>query len=135
MAHEIETFDLNSPGSRKSRRSLKDAKDILDVDFKYSSSELLKIESYLKLSNSIVVRLIPASELYAYKKTFTWNLASYNDHGFKLQFKFDHPKYISFGGKDTLKITIKNAEQFLQPQNERLKSVPDGYSLTLKLPP
>ena len=109
MAHEIETFDLRSPGSRQSRRSLEDEEGILDLDVNFSSSQLQKIESYLKLSNSIIVSLVPASELYAYKKTFSWSLIGYNNHGFKLQFKFDHPKYISFGGKDTLKITIKNA--------------------------
>lgn len=53
----------------------------------------------------------------------------------KLLVKFDHPKYISYGGKDTLKITIRSASKFLQPQDPKFESVPDGYSLTLKLPP
>ena len=46
-----------------------------------------------------------------------------------------NPKYISVNGIDTLKISFYNTTSFMKPKNEELGSIPDGYTLTIKVPP
>ena len=48
---------------------------------------------------------------------------------------FQNPKYISFGGLDTLKISFAQDSVFFNPlEEERVKIMPDGYTLTKKVP-
>ena len=73
------------------------------------------LETYLKLNESIKFELVPATDYYLEKKAFEWSLARIDENGLDFKVKFDHPEYISFGGIDTLKVMINNAEEFLQP--------------------
>ena len=79
--------------------------------------------------------LIPANELYWEKKGFTWSLTNYNDDVMGLKVNFENPKYISIGGTDTLKVTLSNTKKYLQPENSDLETIPDGFTLSIKLPP
>ena len=49
--------------------------------------------------------------------------------------KFEHPKYISTEGIDTLKISFNNTSEFLTPLSDDLTNIPNGYTLIVKLPP
>ena len=79
--------------------------------------------------------LIPANDLNIEKKKFTWGIKQYSESGFRLQLDFENPKYISFGGTDTIKMTLFNTNEFLAPKNQTLASIPDGYTIVVKLPP
>ena len=80
-------------------------------------TNLALTESYLKLSDAVNMELIPADDNYLDKKEFTWSLSAYDNAGLGFRLKFKHPKYISINGADTLKIYVKNAVQFLNPQS------------------
>ena len=56
------------------------------------------------------MRIVPASDNDLDKKAFTWKLTKMDDNGFDFALKFKHPKYISSGGVDTLKIILFNAD-------------------------
>ena len=93
------------------------------------------IQSYLQLTGSVKIELIPANDLNLDKKKFKWYLKMYSETGLSLQLEFENPSYISFGGTDTLKITFQNTKEYLTPRNETLSSIPDGYTIVIKLPP
>ena len=73
------------------------------------------MQSWLKLSESIKVVLVPANDLYHDKKGFIWSLKSYDDTHMSLKVDFKHPNYISVGGSDTLKITYSNTDKYFKP--------------------
>ena len=79
--------------------------------------------------------IVPATDHDLDKKAFEWSLTKMDDKGFDFSLKFKHPKYISSGGVDTLKIILFNTEQFLKPVNKELGNLPDGYTITVKIPP
>ena len=81
------------------------------------------------------MRIVPASDNDLDKKAFTWKLTKMDDNGFDFALKFKHPKYISSGGVDTLKIILFNADEYLKPFNKELGNLPDGYTITIKIPP
>ena len=51
----------------------------------------------LKLSESIIVELVPGDDNYLEKKTFSWELYSYDETKVGFKFVFDNPEYISVG--------------------------------------
>ena len=71
--------------------------------------------SFLKLSESVMMELIPASDNYLDKKEFTWDVISYDSGGLGFKLNFKHPKYISTNGYDTLKVTFKQAFEYINP--------------------
>jgi len=48
---------------------------------------------------------------------------------------FENPMYISVGDPDTLKVTYRNAIKYLEPQEKGRSTIPDGFTMTIKLPP
>ena len=48
---------------------------------------------------------------------------------------FEHPKYISVPGIDTLKISFFNTSEFLSPLSDDKINIPDGFTLTVEVPP
>ena len=82
------------------------------VDF---SKNLALLEAFMKISESIKAELVPANDIYLDKKGFTWELSSFDEGGLSFSFNFDHPKYISVGGTDTMKMTFNNSNAFMSP--------------------
>ena len=78
---------------------------------------------------------MPATDYYLDEKAFKWSLTRIDENGLDFYVKFDQPEYISFGGIDTLKVMINNAKEFLQPQDQAIKNLIDGYTIVIKLPP
>ena len=78
---------------------------------------------------------MPGNDLYLDKKEYEWKLNLYNDNEISFDVKFKYPKYISVNGLDTLKISFLNAKSFMSPQEDGLESIPDGYTMTIKVPP
>ena len=79
--------------------------------------------------------LIPSNENYKEKKRFSWSLVELSDSELTIQVDFKFPKYISAVRPDTLLVTFFNADKYLKPKSEHLGSIPDGFTLTIKLPP
>ena len=94
-------------------------------------------ESILKITGSIQASIIPSSDTDIDKKEFQWHLLDYHDYGFKLRFEFKHPNHISVGGIDTLHLTFQNTELYAAPKqtSDSISSVPDGYTLVVKIQP
>ena len=93
------------------------------------------LESFLKLSKSVMFELIPADEINVERKTFDWHLVKYDENRISFKVNFHHPKFISVNGLDTLKITFSNAQEYLLPQNDQLLSVEDNFTIAIKIPP
>ena len=87
------------------------------------------------MTNSIKMDLVPANDMHLSEKTFTWRLLRYDEDEIGIKVDFDYPIYISVGGIDTLKIQFYNNEKYLNPQNEELQPLPEGYTVIVKLPP
>ena len=79
--------------------------------------------------------IVPANDNDLDKKAFEWTLTKMDDNGFDFSLKFKYPKFISWGGVDTLKIIFFNADQYLKPLNKELGNLPDGYTISTKIPP
>ena len=54
--------------------------------------ELQVVDSFIKLSKSIIVKLIPADDSYLDKKGFSWDIEIYDDGNLGIKLKFEHPK-------------------------------------------
>lgn len=78
---------------------------------------------------------MPANDLYPDKKGFRWEVGKYDENGINFIITFDNPMYISVDGIDTMKISFFNTEKYLQPSKEGMYSIPDGYTMVIKLPP
>ena len=61
------------------------------------------------------------------KKDFKWKLISYGKNSMTYSFAFEHPKYISVGGVDIMKMSFTNTKDYMAPESESLQSIPDGY--------
>lgn len=59
--------------------------------------------------------LIPSHENFAEMKTFTWSLIDIAEDQLTFKVNFDHPRFISSGGHDTLMISFYNSEGYLEP--------------------
>ena len=81
------------------------------------------------------VKLLSASELYLEQKSFVWKIMSHDENEINLLFEYNCPTCISVDGVDILVIEFFNTNQFIKPQDDSFKSVPDGYSLKVKIPP
>ena len=127
--------DAKKSFSRVERRRLEahidDDGELVVVDQKM----LKELEKFLKLSNSVKFEFVPANDWYQDKKGFKWEVGSYNEAGVGFSIKFDHPKYISVGGTDTMKISFFNTAKYLSPSEEGMMPIPDGFTMTIKLPP
>ena len=78
--------------------------------------------------------LIPGDDTYYDKKQFTWRLSKYDEEGLLLELSFEYPLYISVFAIDTLKIKFRNAEEFFS-SNDAKDSLPDDFTITIKIPP
>ena len=92
-------------------------------------------QSYVKLTGSIQVELIPGNDLYIDKKGYSWEIVRYDEKGIEFKFKFEHPKYISVEDPDTMLVRFYNTADYLMPVDEEKLPVPEGYTMTIKLPP
>ena len=72
------------------------------------NQDLFMLESFMKISGSIKAELVPANDLYLDKKGFSWKLDHYSTWSLSFHFEFEHPKFISVGGIDTMRITFSN---------------------------
>ena len=73
--------------------------------------------------------------MYLDKKGFKWSIMRYDEDGITFQFTFEFPTHISVGEIDTMKIQFFNTDRYLKPQNGDKSSIPDGYTVVIKLPP
>ena len=105
MTSSIDVLKLDETTRRRLNRSLQGTSSS-SGEILFATKELKIIETYIKLTSSIKVTLVPANDMNLDKKEFTWSLKNYDEEGFKLQVDFENPKYISFGGTDTLKMTL-----------------------------
>lgn len=92
-----------------------------------TEEDLLATTSILKLSESLLVELVPGDDNYLDKKTFTWKLYEYDGTKVGFTFDFDHPEYVSVGALDTMKITFFNTDIWLSPFDEQKTAITDGY--------
>ena len=59
-----------------------------------------------------------------------------DESGLGFKFDFENPTYVSMGeGSDKMKITFQNTQFYLIPEDESLSSLPNGYEITIDLPP
>ena len=96
---------------------------------------MFELESFLKLTRSMQITLIPASESYIEKKDLTWTLLEVRDDQLVIQLNFTHPHFISSDGPDSLEVLFNKAGNFFRPESKQLKNIPDGYSLLVEIPP
>lgn len=132
-SNKIKKFDIEALTGRRLKSVDDDSDDKVN---KVSKKQELKIlENYFKLSGTITVTLLPANELYSDKKGFTWELLEFGETKFQVNVVFDHPKYISVGGSDKIKIVVKRGKISMVPQDQNKNPVPDGFTLITVVPP
>ena len=83
MTEKIDVLDFASKSRRRLQRSLKTTESSTG-EISIENKELKIVEAFLKLSSSIQVKLVPGTEVYLDKKTFTWELLNYGGEGMKL---------------------------------------------------
>jgi len=93
------------------------------------------LTTYLKLSGSVKILLIPANELHLEKKHFDWRVTQYDEASITLQFDFENPEYVSVNEIDSLKISFFNTHISLAPLNAGLSNIGEGYTVVVKIPP
>mmetsp|Transcript_32796 Transcript_32796/g.40563 ORF Transcript_32796/g.40563 Transcript_32796/m.40563 type:complete len:174 (+) Transcript_32796:372-893(+) len=98
-------------------------------------TRLEEMEAFLKLTGSIKTLLVPSNENYTDKKKYEWKLTHYDEKGIGFRVEFENPIFVSSDEPDTLFITFFNTDQYLAPQSETLSSIPDGFKLSMKIPP
>ena len=132
----LNQVDADRQISERQKRRLKSTSSSWKAGMSFDSDARLRmVQSYLKLTGSIQMLIVPATDNDLDKKAFTWKLTKMDDNGFDFALKFKHPKFISSGGVDTLKIILFNADQYLKPLNKELGNLPNGYTITVKIPP
>lgn len=104
--------EIGSTSADEARRSVQ---QISEVSYDGNGSKFLTLEmgesgitELLRLSGSIKTELIPSSENYLDKKTYSWEIVAFKETSIEMKFTYDHPEYISFGSPDTMKITYSN---------------------------
>ena len=129
MSSPIQLYDAKTLVKNKRRN--------LDQDGKSKATELTKneelmlVDSYMKLSGSIKVQLIPHTDVDVDKKGFSWKLAKYDEGQIGIAVKWQNPAYVSVGGIDKLKITFNNTKTFIKPKSDDFDVLPDGYNVML----
>ena len=63
------------------------------------------------------MKLIPADDSYLDKKGFSWDIEIYDDGNLGIKLKFEHPKYISSTGVDTLMVSYFKSATFMAPED------------------
>ena len=86
-----------------------------------SQLSMQEIEALMKLRGATKLVLAPANDLYQDKKKFKWELSAYDEGSMSISVVFENPKYISFGGLDTLKIIFAEDPVFFTPQEAAVK--------------
>ena len=71
------------------------------------------ISELLLQSKSIITELVPGTENYLDKKSYTWKVVEYKSNKVRIAFEFLHPEYISVGELDTMKVTFNNTDAWL----------------------
>ena len=88
------------------------------------------------MTNSIKTELVPWAVDHVDNKNFTWTITSISEDKVAFDFIFENPLFISQGEKpDTMSITFLNTPLYLIPQDTNKKSIPNGFKITIKLPP
>ena len=89
----------------------------------------------LKVSQSVKCTLVPGNDNYLDKKGFKWSIYTYEEVKLGLKFTFEFPEYISVGEVDTMKIEFNNTAIYVPTGNADFDTMPQGYTITLKIPP
>ena len=94
------------------------------------------ITQTLKITESINCTLVPGDYSYLDKKDFEWELNRYGEEELGLNFKFDHPEFISTGGKpDTMRVWFNNTDVYLPAASKKWATMPSNFTMTFKIPP
>ena len=104
MSEKINLLRFDSDKRRLKRSSKVEASSTGEITIE--DQELMVIQTYLQLTGSVKMELIPANDMNLEMKKFTWYLKAYSETGLSLQLEFENPSYISFGGTDTMKISF-----------------------------
>ena len=118
--------------SRMLEASTNDSEESVVVETPWQKKVL---EKFLKLLGSVKFEFVPANDWYLDKKGFKWEVGRYNEDGLGFKVTFEHPKFISVGGTDTMKVQFFNSEKYLMPTSDGMNSIPDGYTMVIELPP
>ena len=88
------------------------------------------------MTNSVNIALILDDDSEIENKSFMWTTDQCDAGSFKLIFDFVKPEYISFSGiADKISISFNNTDVWMKPVSQTVSVVPDGWSITLDLPP
>ena len=88
------------------------------------------------MSNSLTVELIPWNTNNLEKKTYNWTISVIDETQMEFQFLFDHPEFISMADSaDVMTITFDNTAFYLAPENPNASVIPNGFSISVNLPP
>ena len=109
MSESIQLFDTKSLMNRLKKRKLQSSSEE-EID-----PEVQVVDSFIRLTQSVIVELIPADDSYLEKKGFSWHIDAYSGNSIGIKLKFDHPKYISSTGIDILKVTYFKTGTFMTP--------------------
>ena len=67
---------------------------------------------------------------------FNWTISTFSEEAISFTFFFENPEYISKDKSvDVMSITFFNTPFYLQPADERLSAIQDGYQIFIELPP
>ena len=94
-----------------------------------------EIETFLKETRSIHMKLIPGKAYELDKMNYHWNLTKFTRDDIELKVEFENPGIISNPVGDTLYVHFNNTGSFLVPQNEKLLSLKEGYKIKVTVPP
>ena len=88
------------------------------------------------MSNSLMVELIPWNMNDIEKKTYNWTISVIDETQIEFQFLFNNPEFISMAGNsDVMTITFDNTAFYLKPENPEATVIPNGFSISVNLPP
>ena len=90
----------------------------------------------LKLSNSFEVDLVPGTSQDLDKKSFSWTVKELSGTSIDFDFTFENPEYISMGDRaDYMNVKFHNTDVYMVPKDSDKAAAPDGYQISIKLPP
>ena len=90
----------------------------------------------IKLTDSVKVELIPWKTTYLPEKTYSWECNEMDSETLSFNFFFDKPPFISTDERpDTLMFTFTNTHLYMVPNDDSKEPIPDGWKVSLKLPP
>ena len=89
----------------------------------------------LKSTRSLTMELSPGLEWNYEKKDFEWELKRFDQEFMMFDVIFEDPKVISIDTYDTLILTFNNTEFFIESVNDDKLTIPNGFNVTITLPP